>query len=179
MMTNWLKVFAKPKKIYHPHWPASVNVHPSVSITLPKQVHLDENVKLNSGVQMHLATQRKGFPAGRISIGENSLVSHDVILFAGRGSISIGAYCELGLRVTIVAQKRTLSTKQSPGPEGLQWFETQIGDECLFGSGAIITEGSVIGNGCIIGAGAVVQGHFADNTILIGNPARPVPKRKN
>lgn len=51
-----------------------------------------------------------------------------------------------------------------------------IGDNCIIGMGAIIMNGAVIGNNCIVGAGALVteNKHFADNSLIIGSPAKAV-----
>ncbi|MDG5813950.1 sugar O-acetyltransferase [Chitinispirillales bacterium ANBcel5] len=52
-----------------------------------------------------------------------------------------------------------------------------IGDDCWIGGGAIINPGLCIGNRCVIGSGAVVTKSVPDDTIVVGNPAKPVEKR--
>lgn len=49
-----------------------------------------------------------------------------------------------------------------------------IGDDCWIGGGAIILPGVSIGNRCIIGAGSIVTNTIPDDTIAVGNPARPI-----
>jgi acetyltransferase-like isoleucine patch superfamily enzyme len=49
-----------------------------------------------------------------------------------------------------------------------------IGDDVLVGTGSIILKGVSIGDGAIIGAGSVVARDVPANTIVAGNPARPV-----
>jgi carbonic anhydrase/acetyltransferase-like protein (isoleucine patch superfamily) len=51
-----------------------------------------------------------------------------------------------------------------------------IGDNSLVGMGAIVMNGAKVGNNCIIGAGAIVtEGKvFADNSLLVGAPARAI-----
>lgn len=56
-----------------------------------------------------------------------------------------------------------------------------IGDRVLVGAGAIIKNGFseqplIIGEGAFIGMGAVVTKDVAPNSIMIGNPARPLEK---
>jgi serine acetyltransferase len=33
---------------------------------------------------------------------------------------------------------------------------------------------TIIGDNCIVGAGSVVRGHFPENSVIIGNPAKIV-----
>lgn len=52
--------------------------------------------------------------------------------------------------------------------------EIRIGDDCWIGGGAFIMPGITIGNRCIVGSGSVVTKDVPDDTIVVGNPARPV-----
>ena len=52
--------------------------------------------------------------------------------------------------------------------------ETVIGNNVFIGMNAVILPGAVIGNNCIIGAGAIVLGHYDNNVVIAGNPARVV-----
>ena len=47
-----------------------------------------------------------------------------------------------------------------------------IGDNCFIGCNSIILKGTKLGSGCVVGAGAVVSGEFADNSVIVGNPAK-------
>lgn len=49
-----------------------------------------------------------------------------------------------------------------------------IGDDCWIGGQATILPGITIGHRCIIGAGAVVTRDVPDDTIVAGNPAKPL-----
>jgi maltose O-acetyltransferase len=49
-----------------------------------------------------------------------------------------------------------------------------IGDDCWIGGSAIISPGVTIGDKCIVGAGAVVTKDIPSNTIVVGNPAKPI-----
>lgn len=52
--------------------------------------------------------------------------------------------------------------------------KVKIGQRVWIGSGAIILPGVSIGDGAIIGAGSVVTKDVAEDTIVIGVPARPL-----
>ena len=47
-----------------------------------------------------------------------------------------------------------------------------IGNNVHIGANCTLLLNTTIGNNCIIGAGSVVRGKFADNTVIIGNPAK-------
>lgn len=49
-----------------------------------------------------------------------------------------------------------------------------IGDGCFIGVGAAILPGVRLGNGCVVAPNAVVTRSFDANTILLGNPAKPI-----
>lgn len=51
-----------------------------------------------------------------------------------------------------------------------------IGDDCWIGGNSIICPGVTIGNRCVIGAGSVVTKDIPDDTVAVGNPARPIRK---
>jgi acetyltransferase-like isoleucine patch superfamily enzyme len=51
-----------------------------------------------------------------------------------------------------------------------------IGSNVFIGSNSIILYNTTIGNNCIIGAGSVVRGHFPDNSVIVGNPAKVIMK---
>ncbi|HIF9359238.1 TPA: acyltransferase [Photobacterium damselae] len=51
-------------------------------------------------------------------------------------------------------------------------FDTQIGNNCFIGYGAVILPGSKLGKNCIVGANALVKGDFPDNSVIAGVPAK-------
>lgn len=54
----------------------------------------------------------------------------------------------------------------------------RIGKYCWIGANAVILKGVRLGRGCIVGAGAVVTKSFPAYSVIVGNPARLVRKRK-
>lgn len=175
MASNSRKWFSSAPKSQFGQLGANATIHENAHAEHPEHVFLGDDVKINAGATLLTLKAKRDLPAGKITIGKSTLISFNTTIFAGRGTITIGDYTEVGLHCAIVAQKRTASRKEKPGAEGTEWFTTEIGDECLFGTGAMVLEGSKLGNRCVVGAGAVVQGTYPDDTILIGNPARPIP----
>jgi acetyltransferase-like isoleucine patch superfamily enzyme len=49
-----------------------------------------------------------------------------------------------------------------------------IGNNVFIGTDCIIMLNTIIGDNCIVGAGSVVRGHFPENSVIIGNPAKIV-----
>lgn len=54
------------------------------------------------------------------------------------------------------------------------YSDVRIGRNCLIGVSAIVMPGVTIGDQCVIGPGSVVFGDIPPNSVVAGNPARPV-----
>ncbi len=52
----------------------------------------------------------------------------------------------------------------------------KIGNNVFIGDNCTILPNTTIGDNCIVGAGSVVRGRFAENSVIIGNPAKVVSK---
>ena len=77
--------------------------------------------------------------------------------------------CKSILRLTPID-----ALERRKGPEFAK--PISIGDDCWIGGGVIISPGITVGNRCIVGAGAVVTKDIPSDTIVVGNPAKPVVK---
>lgn len=87
-----------------------------------------------------------------IEIGEKARIASGTIFFTHDGSI----HCFLDEH------------------EGEIYGKITLGNNVFIGARSIILLNTKIGNNCIIGAGSVVRGHFPDNSVIIGNPAKVV-----
>ena len=56
--------------------------------------------------------------------------------------------------------------------------EILVGNDVWIGTGAVILSGVTLGDGAIVGAGSVVKENIPPNTIVVGNPAKPLRPRK-
>jgi acetyltransferase-like isoleucine patch superfamily enzyme len=54
----------------------------------------------------------------------------------------------------------------------------EVGRNCWIGMSALILPGVRIGDGCVLGAGAVLTRDLDDYTVAVGNPARPIRRRR-
>jgi carbonic anhydrase/acetyltransferase-like protein (isoleucine patch superfamily) len=92
-----------------------------------------------------------------IEIGKRSQVQDNATIHTDPGfPLTIGSNCVIGHNVVL--------------------HGCTIGDHSLIGMGAILLNGAKIGSHCLVGAGAVVtEGKtFADGSLIVGAPARPI-----
>lgn len=100
--------------------------------------------------------------AGRITLGDNIVISLNVIILSHDWSPNV------------VKKIAPPDNKISP----CKFAPVYIGDNSFIGAGAIILPGTTIGKYCIIGAGAVVKGKIPDYSVVIGNPCKIIKHTK-
>lgn len=104
--------------------------------------------------------------AARISIGNRSLIAHNVTILD-----NLTHPIDAAERHRHV---RAIFTKGHPKDIDLSPQPVFIDDDAWIGAGAIVMRGVHIGRGAIVGAGAVVTHDVPEETIVAGNPARIV-----
>ena len=129
-----------------------------------KKVNIDRHAYFGNGRYLEIGDYS--------SIGENSVVPKDTI---------IGKYVMMAPEVHIVANNHTFSDTEKPmcfqgSIEGVT--PTIIDDDCWIGVRAILTPGHHIGKGSILAAGAVVTKDVGPYSIVGGNPAKLIRRRK-
>ncbi len=108
---------------------------------------------------------------GRIDIGDYCLICPGVRI-SSADSIEIGHSCMLASEAYItdsdwhgIYDRINLENQYAP---------VKIGNNVWIGDGAIVCKGVTIGDNSIVGARAVVVKDVPANTVVAGNPARPV-----
>lgn len=97
-------------------------------------------------------------------IGEGFYIGHFGMLVINENTV-IGKYCNIAAGVTIGQANR--------GP--LKGYPT-IGDYVWIGAGAVIVGKITIGSNVLIAPNAYVNNDIPSNSIVMGNPAKVIPK---
>jgi len=105
---------------------------------------------------------------GRIRIGDRVFINSGAIVFSAC-EVTIGDDVALANEVYVL-------DSDSHGVEGRDVKEepVRIGAGTWVGARSIILPGVTIGRRCLIAAGSVVSRDVPDDTLVAGNPARPV-----
>ena len=117
-------------------------VFPPFFTDFGKNIHLGKNVFINAGCKFQ--------DQGGITIGDNALIGHNVVL------ATINHNEDVKKRANLI-----------PAP-------IKIGNDVWIGSNATILPGVTVGDGAIVAAGAVVTKNVESKTIVSGVPAKYV-----
>lgn len=129
-------------------------------------LEIGENVRIVSSVRF--------LNGGKVSIGENTWLGHEVMLVGGQAGIVIGRDCDIAPRVTFLTGTHAvlLQKEKAAGP-GYS-LPITVHDGCWICAGATVLAGSEIGSCSIVAAGSVVKGKFPPRVLIGGVPARVI-----
>lgn len=114
-----------------------------------------------------------------IIIGKNCQI-HEFAILLSVGGIKVGDDVRISHYVSLIASSHHFERTDLPiWQQGLYGKGITVGDDVLIGAGARVLDGVTIGKGAIVGAGSVVANDVPPYTIVAGNPAIPMRKRKN
>ena len=206
LFTSWvpgaLGLFLR--KIFYPRILGSVGPNvvfgQSVAIRHGLKITIGEGVIIDDGAVL----DAKGSTNAGIIIGENTIISRNVVLSCKNGDITIGSGCTVGISTLIHAMQDSdvhmgnqvligaMSYFIGSGPyetESLELpFKKQgmlpqgginIADNVWFGSNVQIFDGVTIGTGSIIGASTVVNKTVDDYAVVAGVPMKVLKSRKS
>lgn len=124
-----------------------------------------------------------------LTVGRGSYSGADLLVLGLRGELSIGRYCSLGSRITLIcgegyhlsARASTYPFPRRPPFDDLNLGEfypdstfasssVRIGNDVWIGHGAVISKNVTIGDGAVIAACAVVTQDVRPYAIVAGNP---------
>lgn len=110
----------------------------------------------------------------KTAIGEGSLISPQVIV---GGGVSFGKNV-IVRQQALVGHDSQIGSYCFIGPNAGIMGRVTIGSKTFIGAKALVRENVTIGKNCMVGMGAVVTKDIPDNTTVVGNPAKPIHKKK-
>ncbi len=111
---------------------------------------------------------------GLLSIGPRTIIGPHTRIMAAT-EVKIGARCMISWNCSIFDSIGHRLWLENTGESEVEAPIT-IGDDVWIGPYSIIMKGVTIGDNCVIGAGSVVRRDMPSNTLVVGNPARPMGK---
>ena len=108
-----------------------------------------------------------------ISMGDDCFMNYDCIIL-DNAEVTIGKHCLFGPRCQLITASHPTDYKQRKSLYSDVAKPIRIGNECFFGASVIVVPGVTIGDNVVVGAGSVVTKDVPSNTIVCGNPAKPV-----
>ena len=115
---------------------------------------------------------------GRVTLGEGASVWYGAVIRGDNDTITLGARCNVQdgcVLHTDDGYPLTLADDVTVG-HLVMLHGCSVGEGSLVGIGAVVLNGAKIGRNCLVGAGALVtEGKvFADNSLILGSPAKVV-----
>ena len=129
----------------------------SFGAKIGRQVHVHPNVRITM--------------PWNLTIGAYVGIGDSVILYA-LGPITIGNNATLSQGAHICAGTHDISRPDRP----LLKLQISVEDDAWVAADAFIGPGVTVGSGAIVGARGVVMKNVAPQTVVVGNPARPIRK---
>ncbi|GGD49823.1 acyltransferase [Muriicola marianensis] len=128
-----------------------------------------------SNIMSGVTVLNKSFKRGKITIGDNCIINSGCILDGRGGFLKIGNNVDIAKGVWIF----TIGHDPHSDMHDTISKDVIIHDHVWLASRAIILPGVVIGKGSVVAAGSVVTKDVPPSSIVAGNPARVIGKRKS
>jgi acyl-CoA synthetase (AMP-forming)/AMP-acid ligase II/acetyltransferase-like isoleucine patch superfamily enzyme/acyl carrier protein len=108
-----------------------------------------------------------------VSIGSNVSIGMSALIeTAYPRLVSIGDNVSIGMRAIIIAHLRDLTTQARVSNQPT----VRIEDNVYIGPGVIVLPNVTIGHGAVVSAGSVVSRSIPPQTLVQGNPAKPIAR---
>lgn len=126
---------------------------------------------IGNGVVFYSSGQVLGLV--KLTIGENTFVGHNTLIWGGLSNVNIGSNCDISARVSIITGTHVISGSARRAGAGV-CEDVTIGNGTWVGYGATIMPGVTIGEGCIIAAGSLVNKNVPSNAMVGGVPSKVI-----
>jgi sugar O-acyltransferase (sialic acid O-acetyltransferase NeuD family) len=113
--------------------------------------------------------------ASTATLGHGTYVNAGVVVAS---NTVVGCHVNLN-RSASVGHDNDLGFAVSFGPGALTAGHVTVGTAAFIGAGAVVLPGVRIGRRATVGAGAVVTKDVGDFEVVVGNPAKIMPRRKH
>ena len=136
-----------------------------------KGISVGNNTRIFPGARM------EAIGTGEITIGDNCAIEQNVHIISCKKALSIGENTTISANVFISNVDHDYDDiANSVMDQRLIVKDTQIGDGCFIGYGAVILPGTILGDHCVVGANSVVKGIYQNNCVIVGSPGKIVKK---
>lgn len=138
-----------------------------------KRIFIDQKVRIFPGSRLEVVDSNSS-----ILICCNTSIGQNLHIVSGEGrQIKIGSNTTISANVFITNVNHTYyKIDKHILAQPLQGLDTQIGENCFIGYGAVIQAGTILGKQCIVGSNSVVKGEFPDYSVVAGVPAKVIKK---
>ena len=129
---------------------------------------LGKNVEIQHNVFFHLGGHKWCNFQGKISIGDNSIISPGAMIYgSGEGGVTIGKNfkCGPGIKIFASYEDFTKDFKHTFDP-------VKIEDNVMLYTDVIVHSGVRIGENSVVAANSVVTKDVPSNVFVAGNPAK-------
>lgn len=142
------------------------------------EVEYGPNLLLGKGTQISSYCKLKT-SNGKVHIGGGTSIATGCFLGGMPGGLTIGENCLIGPNCTLLTSTYIYDDIARPtAHQGHTSIGTRIGNNVLLGAGTVVLDGSVIEDGVICAPNSVVSGRIPANTLVRGNPARVIFRRR-
>ena len=153
-------------------WRYKAKVSPRAEVELTRFLRMGRGAVVGSYTKIKCSE-------GPLEIGAGVLIGTHCFISSHPGGVIIGDHAMIGPFASVLGNDYrydridvpvSLQPKTSKG--------VVIGEGAWIGAGVVVLDGARIGAGAIVTPNSVVGGRVADNTIVQGNPARPIFVRR-
>lgn len=182
----WLYFSLKPKhKSWALEWQNTIQDElqslETVSIDVNCFIAPEANLFAEPGRDIRIASgshvAAECFLHGPITLGKNCSINKGVTMDGGKLGITIGDNTRIAANTCIYAFNHGISGETLIREQPVTSKGITIGADVWIGANVSLVDGINIGDGAVVGMGSVVTRDVAANTIVAGNPARPIGHR--